>query len=80
MPTGPQAAPSDGASPAGAPAGKTTTTADGAPQMMEVSSQSAGGRLMTLPGLLALALVGLLAGPLLLWLERTGRGPQWLRR
>jgi hypothetical protein len=48
--------------------------------MMEVSSQSAGGRLLTLPGLLVLALVGLLAGPLLLWLERTGRGPQWLRR
>ena len=47
--------------------------------MMEVSSQSAG-RLMTLPGLLVLALIGLLAGPLLLWLERTGRGPQWLRR
>ena len=48
--------------------------------MMEVSSQSAGKRLLTLPGLLVLALIGLLAGPLLLWLDRTGRGPQWLRR
>jgi hypothetical protein len=35
---------------------------------------------MMLPGLLVLALVGLIGGPLLLWLDRTGRGPQWLRR
>jgi hypothetical protein len=80
LPTDPLAAPSDGADPAGAPSDAPTDQADAAPQMMEVSSQSAGKRLMTLPGLLVLALIGLLAGPLLLWLERTGRGPQWLRR
>jgi hypothetical protein len=80
LPTEPLAAPSDGADPAGAPSDKTTAAADAAPQMMEVSSRSAGHRLMTLPGLLVLALLGLLAGPLLLWLDRTGRGPQWLRR
>ncbi len=79
--SGPGAAPSSGAGPSAgpsAPAG--TTQADAAPQMTAVSSQSAGRRLMTLPGLLVLALVGLLAGPLLLWLERSGRGPSWLRR
>jgi hypothetical protein len=76
----PLAAPSDGADPSADPAGTTTGQAAAAPQMMAVSSQSAGHRLMTLPGLLVLALAGLLAGPLLLWLERTGRGPQWLRR
>jgi hypothetical protein len=80
LPTDPLAAPSDGADPAGAPSDTSTDQAVAAPQMMEVSSQSAGKRLLTLPGLLVLALVGLLAGPLLLWLERTGRGPQWLRR
>ena len=48
--------------------------------MMSVSSQPAGHRLMTLPGLLVIAVLFLLAGPTLLWLERTGRGPQWLRR
>jgi hypothetical protein len=80
--TGPDAAPSTGADPAAAPSSSpgTTTQADAAPQMTAVSSQSAGRRLMTLPGLLVLALVGLLAGPLLLWLERSGRGPSWLRR
>ena len=76
----PLAAPSDGADPAGAPSDQPSAQADAAPQMMVVSSQSTGHRLMTLPGLLVLALVGLLAGPLLLWLDRTGRGPQWLRR
>ena len=76
----PLAAPSDGATPAGGPSETPASQADAAPQMMDVSSQSAGRRLMMLPGLLVLALVGLLAGPLLLWLERTGRGPQWLRR
>ncbi len=80
LPTDPQAAPSDGADPAGGPSETSTDQADAAPQMMEVSSQSAGKRLLTLPGLLVLAMIGLLAGPLLLWLERTGRGPQWLRR
>src|SRR3954452_6593090 len=76
----PLAAPSDGADPAGSPTGSTTTAAAAAPQMSTVASESAGHRLMTLPGLLVLALIGLLAGPILLWLERTGRGPQWLRR
>ena len=80
----PLAAPSDGtdpaAGPAADPADTTTGQANAAPQLMAVASQSAGHRLMTLPGLLVLALAGLLAGPLVLWLERTGRGPQWLRR
>jgi hypothetical protein len=76
----PLAAPSNGADPSADPSDPTSDQADAAPQMMSVSSQSAGHRLMTLPGLLVLALAGLLAGPLVLWLERTGRGPQWLRR
>jgi len=80
LPTEPLAAPSDGADPAGSPSDTSTDQAEAAPQMMEVSSQSAGKRLMALPGLLVFALIFLLAGPLVLWLERTGRGPQWLRR
>jgi hypothetical protein len=76
----PLAAPSDGAAPAGSPTRPATTAAAAAPQMSTVASESAGHRLMTLPGLLVLALVGLLAGPIVLWLERSGRGPQWLRR
>ena len=81
----PLAAPSDGADPSAGPTAAPSTTAgsnqaDGAPQMMAVSSQSTGHRLMTLPGLLVLALIGLLAGPILLWFDRSGRGPQWLRR
>jgi hypothetical protein len=48
--------------------------------MSTVASESAGRRLLALPALLALALVGLALGPSLLWLERSGRGPQWLRR
>ncbi len=76
----PLAAPSNGADPSTDPSDPTSDQADAAPQLMSVSSQSAGHRLMTLPGLLVLALAGLLAGPLVLWLERTGRGPQWLRR
>jgi hypothetical protein len=74
------AAPSGGASPSGGPSEATSDQADGAPQLATVSSVSPGARLLTLPGLLVLALIGLLAGPLVLWLERTGRGPQWLRK
>jgi hypothetical protein len=76
----PLAAPSDGTDPAADPADPTTDQASAASQLTAVASQSAGHRLMTLPGLLVIALAGLLAGPLVLWLERTGRGPQWLRR
>ena len=80
----PLAAPNDGADPSAGPSDGASNApgdqADTAPQLMAVSSQSAGHRLMTLPGLLVLALLGLLAGPILLWLDRTGRGPQWLRR
>jgi ABC-type phosphate transport system substrate-binding protein len=50
------------------------------PTMLAVGPQAAGNRLMTLPFLGILALLALAAGPALLWLSRTGRGPQWLRR
>jgi hypothetical protein len=86
---GPVATPSDGSLP-GAPNAGTSPTqgpseatgdqADVAPQLATVASETPGKRLLTLPGLLVLALVGLLGGPLVVWLERTGRGPQWLRR
>jgi hypothetical protein len=72
--------PSDGTSPSSGPSEATSDQADGAPQLATVSSVSRGSRLLYLPGLLVLALIGLLAGPLVLWLEHTGRGPQWLRR
>ena len=77
------AAPGAGANPSDAPTdtpGGTVTEAGAAPAMATVASQTPGHRLLTLPGLLVLALAGLLAGPLVLWLERTGRGPAWLRR
>jgi hypothetical protein len=74
------AAPSGGSDPSDGPSEATSDQADGAPQLATVSSVSPGGRLLTLPGLLVLAVIGLLAGPLVLWLERTGRGPQWLRK
>ena len=48
--------------------------------MLSVGEQSAGDRMMMLPFLGVLALLALLAGPALLWLSRSGRGPQWLRR
>jgi hypothetical protein len=74
-------APGSGDEPSSGPSdAPSSDQADGAPQMATVASQSSGARLLTLPGLLLLALIGLLAGPLVLWLERTGRGPQWLRR
>jgi hypothetical protein len=76
-------APGSGTAPAAAPsAGSPGTRAEAgaAPAMATVASSTDGGRLMMLPGLLALALVGLVGGPLFLWLERTGRGPAWLRR
>jgi hypothetical protein len=50
------------------------------PTMLAVGPQASGKRLMTLPFLGGLALLALAAGPALLWLSRTGRGPQWLRR
>ncbi len=53
---------------------------DAAGSMSTVASETPGGRLLALPALLLVALIGLLAGPLVLWLERSGRGPQWLRR
>jgi ABC-type phosphate transport system substrate-binding protein len=71
-------APSGGPSPSSGPS--TSDQADAAPDMATVAAQTPGARLLTLPGLLVLALIGLLAGPLILWLERTGRGPKWLRR
>ena len=48
--------------------------------MVMVASQPTDERMWALPVLLVLALLALLAGPLLLWLDRSGRGPQWLRR
>jgi hypothetical protein len=78
----PDQAPGDGEDPAAAPSddGPSSSQADSAPALATVASEIAGGRMLALPGLLVLALVGLLAGPLVLWLERTGRGPTWLRR
>jgi hypothetical protein len=57
-----------------------SATVSAAPQMAMVASQPAGDRMWALPALLALALLAMLGAPLLLWLERKGRGPQWLRR
>jgi hypothetical protein len=77
------AAPGDaptGGDPSAGPSEPTSVQADAAPQLATVASETPGRRLLTLPGLLVLAMIGLLAGPLVLWLERTGRGPQWLRR
>jgi len=73
-------APTEGADPSAAANAPEAGQAEAAPELSTVSAQSAGRRLMMLPGLLVLALVGLIGGPLLLWLDRTGRGPQWLRR
>ncbi len=78
--SGVDAAPTDGAGPSAGTDAPGASQAEAAPALTTVSAQSAGSRLMMLPGLLALALVGLVGGPLLLWLDRTGRGPQWLRR
>jgi len=50
------------------------------PTMLSVGQQAAGNRMMMLPFLGLIALAALAAGPLLLWMSRTGRGPQWLRR
>ena len=55
-------------------------TATAAPEMISVGSTPASGRMMLLPALGVLALLMLVAGPLLLWFSSTGRGPQWLRR
>jgi len=80
LPTDPGSAP-----PGDDPSAAAATDPDGAlatsdsPQMASVSAAAAGARQLVLPGLLVLALVGLIGGPLLLWLDRTGRGPQWLR-
>jgi hypothetical protein len=76
----PLTAPSNGADPSAGPGPSTVAEAAQAPQMTAVSAQSAGSRQLLLPGLLGVALVGLLLGPALLWLGRTGRGPQWLQR
>ena len=78
--SGVDAAPTDGPTPSSASDAPQTDQAGATPQLSTVSAQSPTGRLMMLPGLLVLALVGLIGGPLLLWLDRTGRGPQWLRR
>jgi ABC-type phosphate transport system substrate-binding protein len=75
LPTG---APSGGSSPNATPSG--SQAADAAPDMATVASQTSAGRLLALPALLVLAMIGLLAGPIVLWLERTGRGPSWLRK
>jgi hypothetical protein len=77
-PTG--GSPSDGPDPSQGPSESTADNADAAPAMATVSSVSPGKRLLTLPGLLVLAMIGLLAGPLVLWLERSGKGPTWLRK
>jgi hypothetical protein len=80
LPTDPGSAP-PGGDPSAAPGDpNAAVSADDAPQMAAVSSESTDARLLALPFLLGAALIGLLAGPLLLWLESTGRGPQWLRR
>ena len=74
----PPAAPTDG--PAPSAAASASPVGDLGPVMLTVGSQSAKGRMTLLPFLGVFALMGLLAGPVLLWLNRTGRGPQWLRR
>jgi hypothetical protein len=51
-----------------------------APQFAMVASQPSGDRMWALPALLVLALLTMLTGPLVLWLDRKGRGPRWLRR
>ncbi|MET0523242.1 MAG: hypothetical protein ABWZ91_00450 [Nocardioides sp.] len=79
IPTDPAGPAPDSESP-GAAASETPKPVDSGPTMLSVGQQSAGKRLLTLPFLGGLALVALVAGPLLLWMGRTGRGPQWLRR
>ncbi|WP_191907864.1 substrate-binding domain-containing protein [Nocardioides cynanchi] len=76
----PLTAPSDGASPSAGATPPASTEAAAAPQMVAVSSESTTARQLLLPVLLGFALLGLVAGPALLWLGRSGRGPQWLQR
>ncbi len=66
--------------PTGSTTGPKTADGDLGPTMLTVGPQAAGGRMLTLPVLGLVALVALATGPLVLWLSRTGRGPQWLRR
>lgn len=95
-PTDPSGAPPDGgggaplapaepATDSGAPSNAPSPSASSAPAtaapaMIPVGSTPASGRMMLLPALGVLALLMLVAGPLLLWFSSTGRGPQWLRR
>jgi hypothetical protein len=48
--------------------------------MTTVSAQTNTARQLVLPALLVLAMIGVAAGPVLLYLDRTGQGPSWLRR
>ena len=66
----------------GVDAGKGTAAAppkDLGPTMLTVASQRDGHRRLLIPILGALALLGLLACPGVLWLAGSGRGPRWLR-
>ncbi|WP_370247988.1 hypothetical protein [Nocardioides sp.] len=90
--TDPSVAPTDGGDgPPSAPGGtdpEPTETPDGAPLDEEpaqvdtalVSSIPKGAKQLMIPLLLSLAVLTAGGGPLLWWLDRTGRGPAWLRR
>ncbi len=67
------------------PSGSTTVepkppAGDLGPTMLSVGEQASGKRMVMLPMLGIIALLALAAGPVLLWMSRTGRGPQWLRQ
>ena len=67
----PQAAPGD------APDDDITTSK---PVTLTVAAKPAGRRLLVLPALGGLALLALIGGPALVLLNRSGKGPRWLRR
>jgi hypothetical protein len=66
--------------PSDAPSATQSAQADAAPAMTRVSAQTNTARQLVLPALLVLAMIGVAAGPVLLYLDRTGQGPSWLRR
>jgi hypothetical protein len=59
--------------------GASATTATG-DDLIPVGSEKRGDRTILLPLLALVGIAGLVLGPGLLLLERSGRGPQWLRR
>ncbi|GAB4006987.1 type 2 periplasmic-binding domain-containing protein [Nocardioides ultimimeridianus] len=78
--SGPTSAPAASAAPTADTAPTAASKPTVSPQFVDVAAIAAGARHLLLPGLALLMLLGMLSGPLVLWMGRTGRGPRWLRR